>query len=558
VLCVVGVLLFMESYQRWGHPIIDLGRDLYLPSQILQGRVLYQELLYNYGPTVPYMLAGITAVFGDSLWVFVAVGLAIGVLTATALYAIGARLGGCATGFGSALMFLIYSFFANSTWGCNFVLPYSYSATLGAALGLWSFYFLYCYLYGERSPRSLAWSVVLLFAAVLTKHEIGMAVGLVHALSWWAHGIPRKTVAAIVGFGAVVGLLFLAAFAADDPGDHALLAENFLRYSKFTEGLFFHRLGGLDQPTENMILTLKSSGQVAALILLASIAGAALPMIRQKKWIPVLAGIVAALACAWLVLRIADVRLFQAALPLALALTLYYAVRNRRDPLFLLSAFVALSALRIPLKFYPVWFGFYLVPPAFPFVIHALGVRATARLPGRRFVVFALGALAIVMLFRFQMSSSRSYRAMTSALVTPKGVLKDFPVGRAEAVADFLAYVEERFPEKKPTMVVFPEGVSLNYFTGMKNPTAYYLFIPPQISSPTVEERLLDELRAGQPEYIALTSRNTSEFGRKGFGVDYGLRVTAWINRAYSPERVFRGPEGTSWRLVLLRRRTGQ
>jgi hypothetical protein len=194
-LLVIGTLQFIQSYQRWGHPIIDMGRDVYLPSQVLQGRTLYQELHYNYGPTVPYMLAGATAALGDGLWVFAAVGLVIGVLTTIALYAIGAWLGGRIAGFGAALMFLVFGFFANSTWGCNFVIPYSYAATLGIACALWSLYFLYRYLYDGRSRASLALSVALLFATVFTKHEIGLAIGLTHALAWWAHRIPRKTIA---------------------------------------------------------------------------------------------------------------------------------------------------------------------------------------------------------------------------------------------------------------------------------------------------------------------------------------------------------------------------
>ena len=112
-LLVIGTLQFIQSYQRWGHPIIDMGRDVYLPSQVLQGRVLYQELHYNYGPTVPYMLAGATSALGDGLWVFAAVGLVIGVLTTIALYAIGVRLGGCIAGFGAALMFLVFGFFCD-------------------------------------------------------------------------------------------------------------------------------------------------------------------------------------------------------------------------------------------------------------------------------------------------------------------------------------------------------------------------------------------------------------------------------------------------------------
>jgi hypothetical protein len=554
VLCVVGALLFIESYQRWGHPTIDLGRDLYLPSQILAGRILYRELLYNYGPTVPYLLAGITAVLGDALWVFEGVGIIIGAATLLAAYAIGVRFGNWMTGFAAALMFLVFSFFANSTWGCNFVLPYSYSATLGTATALWSFFFLHVYLYGNRSATSLAWSVFFLILTLLTKHEIGFSIGLVHALAWWAHGVARKTVAVILGAGLVVGLIVLALFSAKAPGEHTFLAENILRYTGNVKDLFFHRVGGLDTPTENIVLTLSTVLQIAAIVLAACVAGSSVPALGRKGWIKGSVGVLAALSCIWMIWRFAEVRLFQASLPLALVVMIYFAIQNRRDPLLLLSTFVVLSALRIPLKFYPVWFGFYLVVPAFPFLACALGSRLASWIPGRRFVAGAFAALAVLTLVRFHQTVSESYGQMTSTLVTPKGSFRDFPIGRAEAIEQFLAYIEERYPGEKPGMVVFPEGVSLNYYTGMKNPTAYYLFIPAEVNSPELEARIIGELESTRPDYIAFTSRFMREFGVKGFGIDYGVGVTNWINRNYSTERVFRGPEGTSWRIVLMRR----
>lgn len=558
MLSVVWALLFAESYLRWGHPIIDLGRDLYLPSQILAGRTLYRELLYNYGPTIPYMLAGITAVLGDALWVFEAFGIAIGLSAMAAVYAVGARLGGWAVGFGATLMFLVFSFFANSTWGCNFVLPYSYSATLGTAAALWSFYFLLRHLYGGRSTASMAWSVFFLFITLFSKHEIGLALGLVHALAWWAHKVPRKTIAIVIGLGLVSGLAFLSIFHARGPGEHALLAENILRYAGNMKDYFFHRVGGLDRPFDNIILTLKSLAQVTAIMLTAGVAGAAIPMARGKRWIPTALGTAAAVACAWLVWRFADVTIYQATLPLALALAVYFGVRDRRDPLLLLSVFVLLSALRIPLKFYPVWFGFYLFAPAFPLLVYALGPRLASWMPGRRVIVCALGALAVVTMLKFHRSTSESYGRMTSALSTPKGLMRDFPIGRAEAVADFLTYIDERFPGEKPSLVVFPQGVSLNYYTGMRNPTAYYLFVPAEVNSPELEARIIEELHAVQPDYIAFTSRYMKEFGVKGFGIDYGRGVAGWIDANYSRERVFRGPEGTAWRIVLMHRRDGR
>jgi hypothetical protein len=557
-LCVIGALLFAESFRRWGHPTIDLGRDLYLPSQILQGRVLYRDLMYNYGPTIPYLLAGITAIAGDSLLVFEVVGFTIGLSTMIALYAIGFRLGGYACAFFSALLFLVFSFFANSTWGCNFVLPYSYSATLGTAAALWSYYFLHRYLYDDRSAAALGWSVFFLIVTLFSKHEIGLAIGLVHALAWWTHRVPLKIVVGIMGTCLVLGLMFLAAFAAKEPGDHALLSENLLRYSGNVTDIFFHKVAGLDALSENIMLTVRSSLQVAGIIALACLAGLTIPKLRQKKWAPRAmgaGGIVAALACAWLIYRFADVRQFQASLPFAILLFVFLAIRDRRDPLLLLSVFVLLSALRVPMKFYPVWFGFYLFAPAFPLLACALGPRLARRIPGGRFAAFALAALAIVIMLRFHQTTAKSFARMTSTLTTSKGTMNDFPIGRAEAIEGFLAYVESRFPDERPSMVVFPDGIGLNYFADMSNPTAYYLFIPAEVNSPELEARIIGELETARPDYVAFTSRYMKEFGVKGFGIDYGLDVSEWIERTYVNERVFTGPEGTSWRILLMRRR---
>ena len=124
------------------------------------------------------------ALFGDGLALFETVGILIGLATLAALYLLGSRLAGPAAGLGASLLFLLLSFFAASTWGANFVLPYSYAATLGTAFAMWSFYFLYRYLFDQETRGTLlAWSALLLFAALLSKQEIGLALALAHALA---------------------------------------------------------------------------------------------------------------------------------------------------------------------------------------------------------------------------------------------------------------------------------------------------------------------------------------------------------------------------------------
>src|SRR5215470_17656168 len=50
LLFVVAAVAFTQSYQRWLDPIIDTGRDLYIPGQIDQGARLYRDIRYQYPP----------------------------------------------------------------------------------------------------------------------------------------------------------------------------------------------------------------------------------------------------------------------------------------------------------------------------------------------------------------------------------------------------------------------------------------------------------------------------------------------------------------------------
>jgi hypothetical protein len=148
---------------------------------------------------------------------------------------------------------------------------------------------------------------------------------------------------------------------------------------------------------------------------------------------------------------------------------------------------------------------------------------------------------------------------MTSVLETPKGTLRDFPIGRAEAIREFLGWLEQRAPAPGTTLVVFPEGVSLNYFSGLPNPTAYHLFTPPEMG-PGVEARMLAELRTSRPDLVVFASRDLREFGSRGFGIDYARATRGFVSRHYLLERRFAGPPSGAnasnpWSLEVWRAR---
>ena len=60
-----AAIALAQSWDRWLDPIIDAGRDLYIPEQLRHGARLYADIRYNYPPLAPYLLAAITALHED-------------------------------------------------------------------------------------------------------------------------------------------------------------------------------------------------------------------------------------------------------------------------------------------------------------------------------------------------------------------------------------------------------------------------------------------------------------------------------------------------------------
>src|SRR5439155_1755159 len=52
---------------RWADPLVDFGRELYVPWQLVRGRVLYADVAYLNGPLSPYLNALWFRLFGISM-----------------------------------------------------------------------------------------------------------------------------------------------------------------------------------------------------------------------------------------------------------------------------------------------------------------------------------------------------------------------------------------------------------------------------------------------------------------------------------------------------------
>ena len=490
-----GILLFTVtclawiSWETWGDPIIDLSREVYVPWQIRGGHVLYRTLTYNYGPVAPYLFAGLTKIFGDTLTLYEIVGAAIGLSTVAALYRLGCRLASIGVGLAAALLFVLHSFFGATTWGTNYVLPYSYAATISMSLAVWSLVALIGYVEDWRLSQFYV-GVGLTLAAALTKQEVGLAIVITWIAAAWRCRFGRREIAAAVLLSAVVTGACLWYFSGRQ-GEHSLFADNLLKFADGSGSSFFRDVAGVGRwrfnPTDQSAYVL--------------------------------------------------------ALPVAVAILIFMTHRS----VWLLALFTVLCAPRIFLAYTPTWYGFYLFVPGYLVMSYA----AWAWLRQWRFATIAAVLLAGVIATRTVVAESAACAAKTEVLVTGKGAMRDDPIGRVAAIEELLDYLK-RHAKADETMVVLPEGALLNWMSGLRNPTAYYSFIPPEVDSEVTERRMIAEVEAGKPTFVAVNSRSLMEFGRKDFA--YMRALMGDIERHYGLVAQFGDPSGRLFRLALLKR----
>src|SRR5258708_16616853 len=138
IVSVAGALAWY-TWGHWGDFQIDNGRELYVPAEILKGKLLFRDLWYMYGPLAPYLKALLFRIFGVHLTVLFIFGLTLTIVAALVTFEIARQFHlGLVTSMVPSLFFLVEAFYP---FIGIFVVPYSYASSLPSFLGLACFYF---------------------------------------------------------------------------------------------------------------------------------------------------------------------------------------------------------------------------------------------------------------------------------------------------------------------------------------------------------------------------------------------------------------------------------
>jgi hypothetical protein len=126
----------------------------------------------------------------------------------------------------------------------------------------------------------------------------------------------------------------------------------------------------------------------------------------------------------------------------------------------------------------------------------------------------------------------------TVAIATARGTMIAEPdIG--QAFNEALAYID-RHTEPGDAVAVLPEGTSINFLSGRRNPLREEITTPGYLDA-AAEARAIRQLQDAHTELILIANRPTAEFGHAAFGRDYCHRLMGWIETHYTPCAIF-GP----------------
>jgi hypothetical protein len=554
------------SWERWGNPLVDSGRELNVPLRLLHGEMLYSQVAYIYGPLSPYLNAFLYCAFRPSLWVLWAHGIFATLVILGLTYWTARQITGRVPATIACLAV---------TWACalkpqgNYMLPYSFGGLDGCIFVSATVAFLIVFV-RKNSYLALAFAGVAAALAILSKIELGGAAVATGTVAILLAGYPRvRTIASNLALFFLPGLgvpAFVFCWFAARVGWPTLLVDSHLFFGHVPWQLvYFNGVRfGFDHPWHSAGLMIASLFRLIALAGIVISVSQLIEMIRQPsaeqmntRARPALVLVLLLVSTLIVILTgkmLSDLGPFLP-MPILLLVSLmgggyaYFAATRDQNSaarlqsvvfiiiatnaLFSLARIVlrvstggALSSFLLPGS---VIIFVYLWVDVLPVIPAELAVRKRVK----QLIYFVLAASLSITAITI---SSRYKRKFWYPVHSAMGTWRTTPeLGIAFSQA--LQLVESR-TRASDSVAVMPEGTALLFFSGRRNPLREEIVTPGFLDSDG-EKRNIEQLRKLRTPMVFIANRITSEFGQSRFGIDYDQLLMKWIEANYAPCGLF-------------------
>jgi hypothetical protein len=564
LLAGLAIFFLHASWRKWPTPLIDFGRELYLPWRIAKGALLYRDVDDNYGPLSQHLNAGAFSIFGSGMMVLVAVNLVIFAAISALIYYLVRRAWGPGAAFASAAIFIAVFGFSQFVMVAdyNYAAPYAHEATHGILVCLLLVLALSLWIERPSVLRSFLVGGLAGLTAVL-KPEFMLAAGLVTvtavAIRWRFHRLPRLGELGAWAAGAALPTLgFAAYFRTREPWAQAFSHACRAWWipggiTRFTDEPIIRSMAGLDDPWKH--LTEHATATAIALAVIAGIGGAAKLADRTTgKWSRLIAAALTIGAAVWLSVSVINwLEIGRCLLGLTLIYIAATAISAMRSPKsdvncgqaamrLCIAVLAAALMARMVLNGRIYQYGFYqaalagLTIPAV--LLGEFPVRLRLRKWGKSVVV--MGALALLApgVIGLAARSQTMLRSEDEAVGKGRDQFYTFPqnIEPTGEIVRILSDYLGKAAKPTDTLLVLPEGAMLNYLLRMPSPVAPVFFYSP-VTSGGREGAIVSDLERHPPDWVVIISRDLREYGIERYGASpgNGQQILSWVRDNYAP-----------------------
>jgi hypothetical protein len=566
-LVVIWVAWMYGTWGTWGWLTADSGREMYVPTVLSEGKTLYRDIWYLYGPLAPYWNSFLFRIFGVHLSVLYWAGSLSALGSAILLYLSGMRMSSALAGWTAGAVVLTQSF-QHSLF--SFPLPYSFASVYGC---LTACVFLWFIIRGSNSSSTahVFGAGTAAAVALLLKLEIGAACYATLALLIVARALRQRSwkfaakdiACCLPGVAAcAIVLLWMISLR----GVEFLTQENIMSWPT---SFFMRTYGNYWMARTGFKLTGTAFANAAqrTLILLGVFQGFHLMQCWKRT------------AGRLIFLRAA---LFLGALGyFAIYLMSIEEIRYHANYLlwreFLRYLFFPQDmVLYIGIAAIAAWWYFWRQPTANPSAAAALTLTFSSLLALRSLLmttpwcypIFYDGPaiLSILVLARQFVSQGRGSRrlaiaseaviclmCLTAALVNTKRQIETpFPLTARLTTERGSVRVSEHFAQQYQAAIQFmkeknalgeqvlsvPEDTSLYFFSATHCPTRVYAFTPGVVAPGKMTDEVIQQIEKKPVRYLIWSNRTYPEYKALRFGVEFDQTLGHYLLSHYHPVRL--------------------
>lgn len=566
ILIMVWAAWFYGTWETWGWLTADCGREMYVPTVLAEGKTLYKDIWYLYGPLGPYWNSLLFRTFGVHLTVLYWAGSLSALGSAVLLYISGMRLSSALAGWTAGAILLTQSFHHSLF---SFPLPYSFASVYGcltACLFLW-------FLIRAADSSSSLW----VFAAgtsaavaLLLKLEIGAAcyaaLALLIAVRWYrerSRRLAAKDIAVCLPGVAACGMVL--AWMISLGGVEFLTQENIMSWpSSFfmrTYGKFWLSTTGLSLSPKafanaaqraiflfgvfqgfHLLLSWKRTARRLILLRMVLFLGALLYFamylwsFEELRYHPV--PLLFQEFVRYLFFP-QDVVLYIALAAVLAAWHFWKQPSGASAALALLFSFSGLVAARLLLMTVPWGYAIFYDGPAILSLLVLVRLLIPQTVSSRRLALCSEGVLCLLYLTAALVNTHRQIETPfkpTALLATERGSIR-VSEHLAEQYRAAIQFMKEQNAVGEQVLSV-PEDTGLYFFSETHCPTRVYVFSPGLVAPGKMTNELIQQIEKKPVRYLIWSNRTYPEYKALRFGVDFDQTLGHYFLSHYHRVRI--------------------